>query len=35
MGYHLAEAGAASLLGRFHVHVFVRDAEAVCRSIFL
>ena len=35
IGDHLAEGGAAGLLGRLHVHVFLRHREAVRGGIFL
>ena len=35
IGDHLAEGGAAGLLGGFNVHVFLRHREAVRRRVFL
>jgi hypothetical protein len=35
VGDHLAESGAAGLLGGLHVHVFLRHREALRRRIFL
>ena len=32
---HFAESDAAGLLGRLHVHIFVRDREALRRRILL
>ena len=35
IGDHLAEGGAAGLLGGLHVHIFLRHREAIRRRIFL
>jgi hypothetical protein len=35
IGDHLAEGGAAGLLGRLHVHIFLRHREVVGGGIFL
>jgi hypothetical protein len=35
IGHHLAEAGAASLLGRLHVHIFLHSRETISDGIFL
>ena len=35
VGYHLPEGRAPGVLGGFHVHIFLRDREALCRRIFL
>jgi len=35
IGNHLAEGGAAGLLGGLHVHVFLRHREALRRGVFL
>ena len=35
IGDHLAEGGAAGLLGGFHVHIFLRHREALRRRVFL
>ena len=35
VGHHLAEGGAAGLLGGFNVHIFLCDHEAIRRCVFL
>ena len=35
IGHHIAESGAAGLLGGFHVHIFLRHSETIGGGVFL